>query len=97
MESLTNGLSQGDFTLLRVLSNGAMTDILTLIGSSGSGTVTSATLPLSISNGVLSISLSGYIATTHEANKIGSADITHGQFDFNTKIEIGRASCRERV
>ncbi len=85
MESLTNGLSQGDFTLLRVLSNGAMTDILTLIGSGGSGAVTSATAPLSISNGVLSINLSGYMATTHEANKIGSADMTHGQFDFNTK------------
>ena len=68
MESLTNGLSQGDFTLLRVLSNGAMTDILTLIGSGGSGAVTSATAPLSISNGVLSINLSGFIATTHEAN-----------------------------
>ena len=35
MDTLTNGLSQGDFTTLRVLSNGVMTDILALIGSVG--------------------------------------------------------------
>jgi len=80
-----------------------MTDILTLIANAGGGgTVTSANLPLSISNGVLSIDLSsysdttamntaistavaGYIPTTHDANKIGSADLTHGQYDINTK------------
>ena len=71
MESITNRLNQGDFTLLRVLSNGAMTDILTLMGSGGSGAVTSATAALSISgSGVLSIDGTGYLATTHEAGKI---------------------------
>ena len=35
MEAVTTGLSQGDFTLLRVLSNGVMTDILTLVGGGG--------------------------------------------------------------
>lgn len=62
MISILNGLSQRDFTHLRVLHNGQMTDILTLFGSggSGSGTVTSATLPLSINNGVLSLDLSGF-------------------------------------
>ena len=48
MDTLTNGLSQGDLTLLRVLRYGAMTDILTLVGGGGGGgTVTSATLPRS--------------------------------------------------
>ena len=64
MDTLTNGLSQGDFTLLRVLYNGAMTDILAVIpalaGGGGGGTVTSATAPLSISSGVLSLNLNGY-------------------------------------
>ena len=60
MEAATTGLTQGDFTLLRVLdtSTGQMTDILTLL--SGQGIVTSAALPLSISNGLLSIDLSAY-------------------------------------
>ena len=39
MDRLTNGLSQGDFTLLRVLHNGAMTDILTLVDGGGGGVV----------------------------------------------------------
>ena len=58
MSTLTNGLSQGDFTLLNVLHNGTMTDILTLVGvgGGGGGAVTSATSPLSISSGVLSLS-----------------------------------------
>ncbi len=57
--NLFTGLSTGDFHELKVASNGTMTDILTLIGSGGGGggVVSSATLPLSISNGVLSISL----------------------------------------
>ena len=38
MISILDGLSQGDFTHLRVLHNGQMTDILTLLGGSGSGT-----------------------------------------------------------
>ena len=38
METTTNGISQGDFTTLRVPSSaGVMTDILTLIGSGGGG------------------------------------------------------------
>ena len=63
MDTLTNGLSQGDFTLLNVLHNGSMQNIITLIGSLGSGNVDSATTPLSISGGVLSIDLSSYTNT----------------------------------
>ncbi len=55
-----------------------MTDILTLIGAGG-GTVTSATLPLSIANGVLSIDLSSYSDTvavnTLLANKIDTVTV----------------------
>ena len=61
MSTLTNGLSQGDFTLLNVLHNGAMTDILTLVGGGGrgGGIVTSVSAPLNINSGVLSLNLSG--------------------------------------
>jgi len=60
MAQVSTGLRQGDFTMLRVLSGGSFVDILSLINQAGGsgtggGTVTSATLPLSISNGVLSI------------------------------------------
>ena len=60
-------LATGDFASLRVLKDGSMQEVLTLIqaggggsGGSGSGIVTSASAPLSISNGVLSLNLSGF-------------------------------------
>ena len=81
MQSVNTGLSEGDFHYLGVLSNGVMTDILTLIGAS-SGTVSSVVAPLSLSNaGVLSVSLAGLMSTSHEANKIAAEPLN----------EIGRA------
>ena len=57
--NLLSGISQGSFDTIYIKdSNGAMTDILTLLAGA-SGTVTSATLPLSINSGVLSLDLSG--------------------------------------
>ena len=76
MESITNGLSQGDFTLLRVLHDGGMTDIITLIGSLGGGTINNVTLPLSINNGVLNIDLSSY-STTTQTNTIITTALTN--------------------
>ena len=64
MERITNGLSQGDFTLLNVLHNGSMQNIITLICSLGDGNVDSANAPLSISGGALSIDLSSYTNTS---------------------------------
>ena len=85
MTSTTTGLTSGDFHLLNILYNGSMQDITTLFGGGGGGAVSSATLPLSIANGVISVNLAGYIPTTHEANKIGAADLVHGQYDLETK------------
>ena len=85
MTSTTTGLTTGDFHRLGVLSNGVMTDILTLIGAGGGGAVSSATLPLSISNGVISISLAGYIPTSHESHKVGAADVAFGAYDVGCK------------
>ena len=98
MDALANGLSQGDCTLLNVLHNGSMQNIISLIGSLGGGNVDSANAPLSISGGVLSIDLSSYtntlglttllagkLATSHEAGKIGNTNVAFGAFDINTR------------
>ena len=77
MDTLTNGLSQGDFTLLRVLHNGSMTDVITLIGSLGGGNVDSANAPLSISGGVLSIDLSSYSTTGSMNTAIANALVSY--------------------
>ena len=95
--NILTGISQGSFDTLYVKNaSGDMVNVLTLIGASA-GAVSSATAPLNISSGILSIDLSNYtnkaglttllggkISTTHEANKIGAADVTH-LFDFNTQ------------
>ena len=61
---MQTGLSEGDFHRLSVLHNNEMTNIISLIGSlGGSGAVQSATTPLSISGGVLSVDLSSYITS----------------------------------
>ena len=57
--NLLSGISQGSFGKIYIKdSNGAMTDILTLLAGAG-GTITSATLPLSINSRVLSLELRG--------------------------------------
>ena len=53
MATVLSGLTEGDFTTLRVLKQGAFQDVLDLIaaggsGSSSSGVVSSAAAPLSI-------------------------------------------------
>ncbi len=84
--NVLTGMSQGSFDKIFIKDvNGQMVDILTLISGGGGGAVSSATLPLSISNGVLSISLAGYIPTSHEANKVGIANVDFGAFDIRTQ------------
>ena len=90
MEQITTGLSEGDFTSLRVLdANGVMTDILVLLQNAGGGGsssgVQSVSSPLILTGTALSMDQTGLMLTTHEANKIGSADIIHGAFDFETR------------
>ena len=75
MDSITNGLTHGDVTRLRILYNGVMQDItLMLAGSMGGGFFTSATLPLSITRGALSIDLNGLCTTAYTplGNKLHS-------------------------
>ena len=88
MAQVSTGLRQGDFTSLRVLSQGNFVDILTFInqaGGSGGGAVQSVSAPLVLTGSALSLDQTGLMLTTHEAHKIGSADAIHGAFDFETR------------
>ena len=90
MDTLTNGLSQGDFTLLNVLHNGSMQNIISLIGSLGGGNVDSANaLSIDLSSYTdtagLTTLLAGNLDTSHEAGKIGNANVDLGAFDVNTR------------
>ena len=66
---MTTGLRTGDFTSLRVYSNGDMKDLLEVVteavaaggGGGGSGVVIGVTAPLALtSGGLLSVNLSSY-------------------------------------
>ena len=66
---------------LYLIYNNNLENILYVVSgsASGSGTVTSANAPLNITtSGVLSLDLTNIMATTHEANKIGTADVNFG-------------------
>ena len=96
--NVLTGISQGSFDTLYVKNaSGDMVNVLTLIGASA-GAVSSATAPLYISSGILSIDLSNYtntaglttllagkLDTSHEAGKIGNANVAFGAFDMNTR------------
>jgi len=71
----SNGLTQGNFTLLNVLKDGVMQDVTTFAG--GGGAVNTASAPLSISAGDISLDTSGLLATSAECAKIGSAAVVH--------------------
>ena len=56
MAQVSTGLRQGEFSLLKVLSQGNFVDILTLINQGGGGgSVQSVSAPLALTNGVLSL------------------------------------------
>ena len=60
------GISSGTFHNLTLQHAGTYQDLSTLIstlGGGGGGTVTSASLPLSITNGVITVDLSSYSTT----------------------------------
>jgi hypothetical protein len=84
MDTLTNGLSQGNFTLLNVLHNGSMQNIITLIGNLGGGGIaTSVTSPLSISSGVLSLN-TGSLCTAATSPLV----LTNGLMSLNASYML---------
>jgi hypothetical protein len=77
----STGLKEGNFTLLNVLKDGVFQDVTTFAGG-GSGAVQTASAPLSITAGNLSLDTSALVTTSAECAKIGSADCNHGANDF---------------
>ena len=84
-----NNQNDGHYNTVYVLNQNTalyqeIRDLITGGGGSG-GTVNSATLPMSINSGVLSINLSGCIPSPHAANSIGNANVDFGGFDLRTQ------------
>ena len=94
MESITNGLAQGDFHRLHIHYNGVMQDITPLLGGgsgSGSGIVTSATLPLSITNGVLSINTSAFCTAATAPLNLLNGLITIDLTNYSSTTQMNTA------
>ena len=81
MNVTATGLSEGDFHRLAVLHNGNMTDIISLIGSLGRGTVNSATTPLNINNNAVSIDLAAYATSSAVNTLLANYRLTSQLFD----------------
>ena len=98
--NMLTGLSQGNFDKLYIKdANGNVVDILTLLGQAVSGgTVTSATLPLSITNGVLSI---GDFTTVSLEDSVGTIRTlqgnTTGQILYNSIILVDMAILQQNL
>ena len=73
---ITLGLSQGEFTELKVLTDGVMTDVTTLVG--GGGTVETARYPLVITGSNIGINTSLFLPTSSECGKIVERIATTG-------------------
>jgi len=90
--NLLSGISQGSFEKIYVKdANGIMTDILILIaagGGSGSGAVTSANLPLSINNGVLSLDVSGFATAATSPLNLQNGLLTIDLNQYSTTSQI---------
>ena len=81
MNTVTTGLTEGDFHRLAMLSNGQMTDILTLLGGGGGSGVTSANTPLSISGSTMSIDLAAYATSSAVNTLLAKYRLTSQLFD----------------
>ena len=90
-QNLLSGISQGSFDKIYVKdSNGAMTDILTLLAGAG-GTVVRATLPLSINSGVLSLELSGFCTSAITPLSLTSGQMTIDLTPYSTTAQMNAA------
>ena len=90
MNVTNTGLSEGDFHRLHLLYNGVMQDIVPLLGGGGGGggTVTSATSPLSISNGALSLDLSGFATAASSPLNLQNGLLTIDLSQYSSTSQI---------
>ena len=90
--NVLTGISQGSFDKIYLKdASGNMVDLLTLLGTLGGGItdVISQSSDLVVStNGatkILTLNLGGYLSSSHEAGKVGNANVAFGAFDINTR------------
>ena len=90
--NVLTGISQGSFDNIYLKdASGNMVDLLTLLGTLGGGItdVISQSSELVVStNGttkILTLNLGGYLSSSHEAGKVGNANVAFGAFDINTR------------
>ena len=89
--NLLSGISQGSFDKIYFKdSNGAVTDILTLLAGAG-GTVTSATPPLAINSGVLSLDLSGFCTSASTPLSLTGGQMTIDLTPYSTTAQMNAA------
>ena len=87
------GISSGAFHTLTLQHAGTFQDLSTLISTlgGGGGTVTSATLPLSITNGVVSVDLSSYSTTAAINTLLASYMLISAMVNYSTTTQMTSA------
>ena len=91
--NVLTGISQGSFDKVYLRdASGNMVDLLTLLSSLGGGItdVISQSSELVVTTSgttkILTLNLGGYLSSSHEAGKVGNANVAFGAFDVNTRM-----------
>ena len=89
--NLLSGISQGSFDKIYIRdASGNVVDILSLLAGAN-GTVTSASLPLSINSGVLSLDLSGFCTSASTPLSLTSGQMTIDLTSYSTTSQMNAA------
>ena len=90
--NVLTGISQGSFDKIYLKdASGNMVDLLTLLGTLGGGitdVISQSSELVVTTNGTtktLTLNLGGYLSSSHEAGKVGNANVAFGAFDINTR------------
>ena len=89
--NVLTGISQGSFDKVYLRdASGNMVDLLTLLAGAG-GTVTSATPPLTINSGVLSLDLSGFCTSASSPLSLTGGQMTVDLTSYSTTTQMNAA------
>jgi hypothetical protein len=89
--NVLTGMSQGSFDKVYLRdASGNMVDLLTLLAGAGS-TVTSATLPLSINSGALSLDVSGFCTSANSPLTLTGGQMTIDLTSYSTTTQMNAA------
>ncbi len=90
--NVLTGISQGSFDKIYLRdASGNMVDLLTQLGTLGGGitdVISQSSELVVTTNGttkILTLNLGGYLSSSHEAGKVGNANVAFGAFDINAR------------